>query len=147
MNVFDLREQLVRDYSSYIASFINIRDPRIREYVDEKLSGGLLWPDPLIQINPAFEPGHWVDELVAQGLLHSTCNTVFRRKSESNPVGDRFRFHKHQEDAIRVARSGQNYVLTTGTGSGKSLAYIVPIVDYVLRHGSGHGVQAIIVYQ
>lgn len=37
MNVFDLREQLVRDYSSYIASFINIRDPRIREYVDEKL--------------------------------------------------------------------------------------------------------------
>jgi ATP-dependent helicase YprA (DUF1998 family) len=146
MNVFDLREQLVRDYSSYIASFINIRDPRIREYVDEKLSGGLLWPDPLIQINPAFEPGHWVDELVVQGLLHSTCNTVFRRKSESNPVGDRFRFHKHQEDALRVARSGQNYVLTTGTGSGKSLAYIVPIVDYVLRHGSGHGVQAIIVY-
>jgi len=62
MNVFDLREQLVRDYSSYIGSFINIRDPRIREYVDEKLSGGLLWPDPLIQINPAFEPGHWVDE-------------------------------------------------------------------------------------
>jgi ATP-dependent helicase YprA (DUF1998 family) len=146
MNVFDLRQQLVGDYSSYISSFINIRDPRIREYVDEKLSGGLLWPDPLIQINPAFEPGHWVDELITQGLLHPTCNSVFRRKSETNPVGDRFRFHKHQEDAIRAARSGQNYVLTTGTGSGKSLAYIVPIVDFVLRHGSGHGVQAIIVY-
>jgi ATP-dependent helicase YprA (DUF1998 family) len=146
MNVFDLREQLVRDYSSYIASFINIRDPRIREYVDEKLSGGLLWPDPLIQINPAFEPGHWVDELVSEGVLHSTCKSVFRRKSDVNPVGERFRLHRHQEDAVRVARSGQNYVLTTGTGSGKSLAYIVPIVDYVLRHGSGHGVQAIIVY-
>lgn len=146
MNVFDLRDQLVRDYSSYISSFINIRDPRIREYVDDKLKGGLLWPDPLIQINPAFEPGHWVDELVSQGVLHSTCNVVFRRKNETNPVGERFRFHRHQEEAIRVARTGMNYVLTTGTGSGKSLAYIVPIVDYVLRHGSGHGVQAIIVY-
>jgi ATP-dependent helicase YprA (DUF1998 family) len=36
--------------------------------------------------------------------------------------------------------------LTTGTGSGKSLAYIIPIVDYVLRHGSGSGIQAIVVY-
>ncbi len=33
-----------------------------------------------------------------------------------------------------------------GTGSGKSLSYIVPIVDRVLRHGSGKGVQAIILY-
>ena len=33
----------------------------------------------------------------------------------------------------------RNYVLTTGTGSGKSLAYIVPIVDHVLRHGAGPG--------
>ena len=45
-----------------------------------------------------------------------------------------------------MAQTGVNYVLTTGTGSGKSLAYIVPIVDHVLRRGSGRGVQAIVVY-
>ena len=44
------------------------------------------------------------------------------------------------------AKAGGNYVLTTGTGSGKSLAYIVPIVDHVLRRGSGKGIQAIVVY-
>ena len=37
-------------------------------------------------------------------------------------------------------------MLTTGTGSGKSMSYIVPIVDRVLREGSGKGVRAIIVY-
>jgi len=37
-------------------------------------------------------------------------------------------------------------VLTTGTGSGKSLSYIVPIVDHVVRRGSGQGIQAIVVY-
>lgn len=146
MNVFDLRTQLVQDYSSYISSFIQIRDERIRAYVDEQLESGLLWPESLLQLNPAFEPGHWVDELVDEGLLQRICKDVFRRKDEKNPVGERFHFHKHQEDAIRVAQQGHNYVLTTGTGSGKSLAYIVPIVDYVLKHGSGHGVQAIIVY-
>jgi ATP-dependent helicase YprA (DUF1998 family) len=38
------------------------------------------------------------------------------------------------------------YVLSTGTGSGKSLAYIVPIVDHILRQGLGQGIKAIIVY-
>mgnify|MGYP000748829652 CR=1 FL=1 len=42
--------------------------------------------------------------------------------------------------------SATSYVLTTGTGSGKSLAYFIPIVDYVLRHGSGKGIKAIVVY-
>lgn len=37
-------------------------------------------------------------------------------------------------------------MLTTGAGSGKSLAYIVPIVDHVLRRGPGRGVQAVVVY-
>src|SRR4029077_17325271 len=58
----------------------------------------------------------------------------------------KLRMHKHQEDAARTGRRGESYVLTTGTGSGKSLAYIVPIVDHVLRRGSGKGIQAIIIY-
>lgn len=48
--------------------------------------------------------------------------------------------------AIEAARSGDPYVLSTGTGSGKSLAYIVPIVDRILRQGPGQGIKAIIVY-
>jgi ATP-dependent helicase YprA (DUF1998 family) len=49
-------------------------------------------------------------------------------------------------EAIEVARSHRPYVLTTGTRSGKSLAYIVPIVDAVLRGGRKPGVKAICVY-
>ena len=44
------------------------------------------------------------------------------------------------------AKEGKSYVLTSGTGSGKSMTYIVPIVDHVLRRGSGKGIQAIVVY-
>lgn len=146
MNVFELRNQLVTDYKSYVSSFIQIRDSRIRAHVDEQLESGLLWPEPLIQLNPAFQPGHYVDELVESRLLHKECKQIFRRKSGDNTVGSRLRLHQHQEDAIRTAQSGQNYVLTTGTGSGKSLSYIIPIVDFVLKNGSGKGIQAIIVY-
>ena len=58
MDIFGLRDKLVKDYSDYVTSFIHISDDRIREYVDSSLVQGLLWPDPLIQLNPSFEPGN-----------------------------------------------------------------------------------------
>ena len=146
MNVFSLRDHLIQDYQGYISSFIQVREPNLRSFVDRKLGEGVLWPDPLIQLNPAFEPGHYIDQLVGEGLLHPACRDIFRRsKIETDTAGSPMRLHKHQEDAIRTARTGQNYVLTTGTGSGKSMAYIIPIVDYVLRN-PGVGIKAIIVY-
>ncbi len=146
MNIFEFRDRLVGDYASYIESFIQIRDPHIHDFVERQLQQGMLWPDPLIQLNPLFAPGETIDELVARGTLHRECARIFRKDKTEDEQGRTLRLHRHQSEAISVARSGASYVLTTGTGSGKSLAYIVPIVDYVLRHGSGKGIQAIVVY-
>jgi ATP-dependent helicase YprA (DUF1998 family)/very-short-patch-repair endonuclease len=148
MNAFEIRRQLVDDYSTYIRSFIHIRDLNIDRCVQEALTSGLLWPDPLIQLNPAFEPGETVDDLVQQGILHEECGRIFRKDKEpgSNNSGKRLHLYRHQADAIRSATQGHNYILTTGTASGKSLSYIIPIVDRVLRQGSGRGIQALIIY-
>ncbi len=146
MNVFDIRDQLIAGYKTYVSSFINIRDEEISKRVRESLDSGALWPDPLTQLNPSFEPGEWIDDLVGEGVLHSECARVFRIKRDLQDPGQPLRLHRHQSEAARTARSGANYVLTTGTGSGKSLAYIVPIVDHVLRRGRGKGIQAIAVY-
>src|SRR4249920_443403 len=132
MNVFRFRNRIIDDYRAYVSSFISIAQPRLREFVDSCFQSGSLWPDPLIQLNPTFKPGKTVDELVREGVLKSGCSQVFRReKTAAVGSGEELLFHQHQEDAIRKAKEGRNYVLTTGTGSGKSLSYIVPIVDYV----------------
>jgi ATP-dependent helicase YprA (DUF1998 family)/very-short-patch-repair endonuclease len=146
MNIFGFRNRLVDDYAGYTRGFIQVREPRLREFINRQLEEGVLWPEPLIQLNPAFEPGESIDELVARRELHSECSRIFRRKPRPDSPGEPLRLHRHQSDAIRVARTGLPYVLTTGTGSGKSLAYIVPAVDHVLQRGSGQGIQAIIVY-
>src|SRR5262245_19478012 len=146
MNIFDFRRRLVDDYAEYTRGFIHIREPRLHAFVNRQLDEGVLWPEPLIQLNPAFEPGESIDELVARRELHPECSRIFRRKPRPDSAGDPLRLHRHQSDAIRAARTSLPYVLTTGTGSGKSLAYIVPAVDHVLRRGSGQGIQAIIVY-
>lgn len=146
MDVFELNRRLIHDYSSYIRSFIQIQDDNINKYVQESLDNGLLWPEPLIQLNPSFQPGKWVDELVSKGLINQECSRIFRINKDQDQLGEPLRLHKHQVDAVEAARAGENYVLTTGTGSGKSLSYIVPIVNYVLNHGTGNGIKAIVIY-
>ena len=145
MDVFELRRRVVDDYQQYITSFISIRDPLIQAEVDNNLDAGLLWPEPRIGLNPSFETGGLIDEHVESGLLHAECSKIFRLKPEGGPE-KAMRLHRHQLDAIRAASTKANYVLTTGTGSGKSLSYIIPVVDRVLRNGSGKGIKAIVVY-
>ena len=54
MNIFDLREQLVRDYGDFIRGFLKIGDPRLDEFVRAELDRGVLWPEPWISLNPSF---------------------------------------------------------------------------------------------
>ncbi len=147
MDAFFLRNRLIDDYRGYVEGFLSIADERIRDTVNSAFVKGTLWPEPLIQLNPTFSSGGTIDELVNSGTLHSECSRIFRiGKSPDTPLGRPMRLHRHQGDALEAAKAGDNYVLTTGTGSGKSLAYILPIVDHILRVGSGRRPQAIIVY-
>ena len=68
MNVFELRNILIDDFQAYITSFIKIQDPEIAQFVDDQISKGLLWPDPLIQLNPSFKPALTIDELISEDL-------------------------------------------------------------------------------
>ena len=72
MNVFDLKRNLVDSYAEYIRSFIQIRDARIDAKVKDELNSGLLWPEPLVQLNPSFEPGRTFDELADESVLPYT---------------------------------------------------------------------------
>ncbi len=142
MDAFRLHRKVLEDYHDYVTSFIHIRDERIREAVRAQIAGGKLWPEPLLQLNPAYERGGTVEDLVRQGHLHEAMRLIFRDRD-----GRPFHLYHHQAQAIEAARQRQPYILTTGTGSGKSLAYFIPIVDYVLKHEpKRHRVQAIIVY-
>ncbi|MCA9548181.1 MAG: DEAD/DEAH box helicase, partial [Myxococcales bacterium] len=140
MDTFKLREQLVDDYGQLIRSYITIADPTIAQRVEAHLANELL-PKPLVQLNPRYRKGARVHSLVQHGLLHRDCAKVF-----ATPAGDPFELYQHQVEAIEKARAGRSYVVTTGTGSGKSLTYIIPIVDHILREGTGKGVRAVIVY-
>jgi hypothetical protein len=147
MDVFKIHEQLIDDYRQFTEAAIEVREGSVRDYVRAMADRGEQWPAPFISLNPSFQSGGSVTDLVTQGMLHPECLKIFRVKQSREDQGTRtLTLHRHQTRAIEAAQSGLSYVLTTGTGSGKSLGYIIPIVDRVLRMGHAPGIKAIIVY-
>jgi len=136
MNVFDTHAKIVRDYACYIRSFINISDPEINRIVDEALTEGKLWPQPLLQFNPSYEMAGSVEEIAKSGVLHASVTDIFKG----------YTLYRHQLEAIKLGTAGKDFVLTSGTGSGKSLTYIASIFHSLLTAPQTNGVTAVVVY-
>lgn len=143
MKAFDLDRQIIDSYSSFSRSFSKIRARDLYQSISTYYEEGRFWPEALLSLNPYFERGPTGPELAASGVITEETANVF------SVNGQPLQFHAHQGQAISKATSGQSFVVTTGTGSGKSLCFFVPIVDAIIRArkaGEKPRTRAIIVY-
>ena len=138
MDVFALRNRLVDDYGAFARSFTTIRATDLKKGIDDAYASNRYWPEPLIQINPRYQTSRSTAQLAADGTLLSKTATLFNLP-----------LYTHQTRAIAFAADHKSFVVTTGTGSGKSLCYFIPIVDGVLRAKAADATprtRAIVVY-
>ena len=137
-SVFKIHESIVNDYKSYVSSFIQIKNDEIREIVESDIDLGKLWPEALLRFNPSFEKGESVKSLIDTNVLHSELENVFTG----------YNLYKHQVDALRLGTENKDFIVTSGTGSGKSLTFIGTIFDNLFKSGTAGkpGIKAIIVY-
>ena len=143
VRAFKFDRNLIEAYSRFSRSFSRIRSVDLRTAVEEQYDAARFWPSALLSINPRFLKGPTVNDLVVSGDLDEATGKIFR--IGTTPL----RFYRHQSEAIAKARAGQSFVVTTGTGSGKSLCFFVPIVDAIVRErkaGRRRGTSAIIIY-
>ncbi|MEA3410181.1 MAG: DEAD/DEAH box helicase [Pseudomonadota bacterium] len=131
-NVFTFRDNLVEEYSVFSRSFTRISADDIRHEVEHQYDAGRYWPEPLIQINPNYQRKVTVQQLARDGDIHGLCGDIFQvGKTGGNPQP--LHLYTHQLEALAKARQRQSYVVTTGTGSGKSLAFFLPVIDSILK--------------
>src|SRR5580765_8352053 len=130
MSIFNLHANVLEDYRDFVRSFFTVADARASDFIERELvTEARLWPEALLQVSPSYARVASVDELATRGVLLPETAQIFR-----NERGEPFYLYAHQVEAMEQASRRESYVVTSGTGSGKSLTYFLPIIDAFLRH-------------
>lgn len=144
-------KNLKSGFIDYITTTFHITDPVYKAALRTELSNdGFLTKGPYLDMNGSYKAGRSLRELMAQGL-------VSRRFETLEPVAEKERelkierpLYLHQEKALLKADAGNNLIVTTGTGSGKTECFLLPILQTLLAEEDagtlGNGVRAILIY-
>ena len=130
-------------YNRYLRTIFQINDKNYAQQFENELNKEYyLAKGPYLDVTDAFEKGRSIEELTNQGVLSKGFNRI--KIPQTRPL------YKHQEEAIIKVMNGKNIVVSTGTGSGKTESFLIPIFDYLLREHQNNklnpGVRALIVY-
>ncbi|MEO3932081.1 hypothetical protein WMO79_04630 [Micrococcaceae bacterium Sec7.4] len=69
MDAFGICDRLIDGYRSFTEGFVDIKDECIRSEVEKLGDQGRQWPDPWLSLNPSFESGGSVDELLSREVM------------------------------------------------------------------------------
>jgi len=85
------------------------------------------------------EPDPEMGNIVSESGLDERITSVLESKKIE-------KFYKFQEDAIRNIMMGNNVIISAPTASGKTEAFVIPILQKILENGQSNTVQALFVY-
>ncbi|MDW8060403.1 MAG: DEAD/DEAH box helicase [Thermomicrobium sp.] len=131
-------------YRSFIRAEFWFRDPALRRLFAEELENIELMREPYLEFAPPYRLGR-PSRVVFRDLLDREVLREFIQAVR----GDR-PLYSHQEEALRRVWRGRNVVVATGTGSGKTEAFLLPILLSLYEEWSrgtlGPGVRALVLY-
>ncbi|WP_341953391.1 DEAD/DEAH box helicase [Salinibacterium sp. TMP30] len=139
---------IAEDYRRYLSSLISPQDPQLAEGLRKAIAAAAtegLTKGPYLEVTPPYATGATIRELIAEGTLD---DRFARFASDSFPL-DR-PVYIHQETAIRQITAGRNTIVATGTGSGKTESFLIPILNHLQKEASNDGltsgVRALLLY-
>ncbi|MBU1932038.1 DEAD/DEAH box helicase, partial [Patescibacteria group bacterium] len=144
MNPIELSRDIEERYRRYLKTTFYFKEPDLRASFEEALNSGYLSKGPYLEATSVFKRGQTPRKLFTH-LLGSQPDDGFLKAID----GDR-PLYRHQEQAIEGVLHESNIIVTTGTGSGKTEAFLYPILLHLYREFQegklSPGVRALILY-
>ena len=136
-------ENIVNKYTRYLNTIFNIEDVYYREqFLEQQKNKSNFAKGPYLDVIDSFESGKTLNELIDEGILPYRFKNL--NMNMDRPL------YKHQEEAIKKIINGKSIVVSTGTGSGKTESFLIPILrELILEDEKGtlnSGVRALIIY-
>ena len=140
------------EFSGYISTSFHLADKDYaKQFTQALLEEGAIAKGPYLDIGDSFKSGESIEDLIGRG----DASPLFRELEGNIPDGDKEikiyrKLYLHQQKAIEKTNAGKNLVVTTGTGSGKTECFIIPILNHLLKEKEARtlndGVRAILIY-
>ena len=124
---------LKESIASYIESQYRISHPLVFAERSALLrERGVIAQDPFIEATPAFAPARLLRELEQE--YPGDIPPGLSKLVEHGVAVDRFPLYTHQEEALLASfGDAPNLLVATGTGSGKTEAFVLPILARILK--------------
>ena len=138
-------KKITEFYRRYLLTTFSTNNEKYNEQLKKELEKSKALADgPYISMSDPFKKGRKIIDLIKEGIL----SKEFVKLKKFHPF-DR-ELYKHQEEAILKSGEGKNLIITTGTGSGKTESFLIPIINHLLEEKEngtlGPGVRTLIIY-
>src|ERR1039458_7505573 len=120
---------VIDEYREYLLSEFRAKDPGLKQALERELDRPLfLAQEPFFQAHRPFQHGKRWHDLPIDTRLAS----VMEARSQSEHC------YVHQSHAIEglLSRDAGPVVVTTGTGSGKTEAFLLPVIQNAIEDGA-----------
>lgn len=136
-------KNITEKYSRYLHTIFSIENDIYNRQLKEQLeSMQLLATGPYLDVSDSFEKGLSLEELMDTNVIAKGFKRI--RMPITRPL------YRHQQMAIKKVLDGQNLIVSTGTGSGKTESFLIPVLNHIIReHEAGtldKGVRALLIY-
>lgn len=146
-------KNIKEEFINYVETSFSFSEKSLREQFVRELDK-IVAAGPYLEVNDVFQSGKSIEQLIEEGVL----SPLFRRLEEKKELSSKNKkslpierpLYLHQEKAIRTLVCGKNAVVSTGTGSGKTNCFLIPVINELLReqeHGTlNDGIRALFIY-
>lgn len=142
-------DEIKKEYIGYIGTTFHFRNQKLQKKLlnelDKTVANG-----PFVEIKDSFRTGMTIEELIIKGTLSPLFHDLEKEKKYEHKLPVSRPLYLHQEKAVEKIINGKNVVISTGTGSGKTNCFLIPVLNELLREKEqgtlNDGVRAIFIY-
>ena len=136
-------KEITEKYKRYLRTIFDIADKDYAEQFRQELNKDNVFSSgPYLDVTDSFVKGISIKEMIENGKLPKSFDKI--KIPMNRPL------YKHQETAMDKVSAGNNVVVSTGTGSGKTESFLYPILSHLVKESEAgtldEGVRALLIY-
>lgn len=144
-------ENIKESFVDYITTSFDFQDETYaRELREELNKPGMITKGPYIELSGSYETTKSIHQLITEGVASPLFDQLEPCPEKDKEIPLDRPLYAHQVKALERAMEHKNLVVTTGTGSGKTECFLIPIVNSLLREIEAgtlsNAVRAIVIY-